>query len=317
MIRFVTRRALTTVVTLFVISVLTFLIFMVIPAGDPVLRIAGRTANPAMREQVRKDYGFDDGVVVQYARIMDRALTGRLTSYSNQTNVWQEVRRGIPATASLVIGGTVLSVLFGGLLGLLSARWAGSWPDRVLTIGGLIGVSLPAFWLGAMLLYVLTFKLRVFPPGGYVGLSADPWGWLTHMVLPWCTLAALNIGVYSRVLRGSLLGAGHQDYVRTARAKGVAEGRVLTRHVLRSALIPLVTVVGLDVGVAIGGGAILIESVFGLQGVGQYAADSIGALDVPSVMGTTIYAAFLIVVCSALVDIAYAWLDPRVRTGRD
>jgi peptide/nickel transport system permease protein len=312
MTAFVARRCAGALLTIFVVSLATFVIFAVIPRGDPAVRLAGRTANLATREQVRHDYGLDDSEPAQYIRLMGKVVAGDVTSYANQTNVWREIRRGVPATASLVVGGLLLALAVGCLFGIAGARWAGRWPDGVLAFVGLVGISIPAFWLGAMLLYYLTFRIQLFPAGGYVGITEDPLRWLAHMILPWCTIAAMSIGVYARVLRTSILEAEHEDHVQTARAKGLTEGGVL-RHILRGALIPLVTVAGLDFAAAIGGGAILVESVFGLQGVGQYAADSIGALDTPAVMATTLYAACFIVACSAFVDIVVAWLDPRSR----
>ena len=298
---------------LMAISIVTFLIFNVIPNGDPVLRIAGRSSNEQTRERVRRDFGFDRPLYVQYARLMEKTADGTLESYSNSTNVRDEIVRGIPATASLVIGAAVIWVSFGVLFGVLSALYAGRFVDRALTALAILGISLPVFWVGALLLYYLTDRIQLFPPGTYVGLSENPVEWLTHLILPWFALSILFIGFYSRLLRSNVLDTLNEDYVRTAEAKGLSRRRVLTRHVLRNALIPIVTLLGLDFGAAIGGGAILTEKVFSLQGVGQYAADSVGSLDLPPVMGTTLYAAFFIVLLSALVDIAYAYLDPRIR----
>ena len=300
---------------LFAISVVTFLIFYVLPGGGSraaAKRIAGRGASEQTLAVVRHDYGFDRPVYVQYARLMENTLDGSLVSYTNGSNVRDEIVRGIPATASLVIGAAIIWVAFGVLFGILSALYAGRFVDRLLTILATLGISLPVFWLGAMLLYYLTDRVALFPAGGYVGLTNDPWGWFTHLILPWITLSVLFIGFYSRVLRSSILDTLGEDYVRTARAKGLSERRVLLRHVLRNALIPVVTLFGLDFAAAIGGGAILTEAIFSLQGVGQYAADSANQLDLPPVMGTTLYAAFFIVLFSALVDVAYAYLDPRV-----
>jgi peptide/nickel transport system permease protein len=311
--RFAVRRLANMVFVLFAISILTFLIFYKIPGGDPVLRISGRTADETVREQVREDFGFNDPVYVQYGRMMQKTFNGTLESYSNRVNVREELIRGIPATASLVIGAAVIWLFFGILFGVISAVYAGRFPDRVLTIVALIGISLPIFWVGALLLYYLTYKVSLFPPGGYVPLSEDPAGWFSHLILPWFCLSILFIGFYSRLLRSNMLDVMNEDYVRTARAKGLSERQVLVRHVMRNALIPVVTLFGLDFGAAIGGGAILTESVFGLQGVGQYVAESIGTLDLPPILGTTLYAAFLIVLLSAIVDIVYARLDPRVR----
>jgi peptide/nickel transport system permease protein len=313
MARFAVRRLGNMAFVLIAISIITFLVFYKIPGGDPVLRISGRTAEPAVREQVREDFGFNDPTHVQYLRMMEKTFNGSLESYSNRVNVREELIRGIPATASLVIGGAVIWLFFGILFGVISAVFAGRLPDRFLTILGLIGISLPVFWVGALLLYYLTYKVALFPAGGYVPLSEDPASWLSHMILPWFCISLVFIGFYSRLLRSNMLDVMNEDYVRTARAKGLSERQVLVRHVMRNALIPIVTVFGLDFGAAIGGGAILTETVFGLQGIGQYVAESIGSLDLPPIMGTTLYAAFFIVLLSALVDIVYARLDPRVR----
>ncbi len=313
MARFTVRRLASMVFVLVAISIITFFIFYKIPGGDPVLRISGRTAEPAVREQVREDFGFNDPIHVQYLRMMEKTFDGSLESYSNRVNVREELIRGIPATASLVIGGALIWLFFGILFGMLSAVYAGRIPDRVITILGLVGISLPVFWVGAMLLYYLTFKVSLFPAGGYVPLSEDPAGWFNHMILPWFCISLVFIGFYSRLLRSNMLDVMNEDYVRTARAKGLSERRVLVGHVMRNALVPIVTLFGLDFGAAIGGGAILTEKVFGLQGIGQYVAESIGTLDLPPILGTTLYAAFFIVLLSAIVDIAYAKLDPRVR----
>src|SRR5436190_1501620 len=316
MLRFTVRRLINMAFVLAAISVVTFLIFYVFPGTNTdaqVERIAGRSSNEATRAQVKRDYGFDKPLSVQYSRLMEKFADGSLISYSNQTNVRDEIARGIPATASLVIGAAVIWTFFGVLFGVLSAVHAGGWPDRLLTALSMIGISLPVFWVGALLLYYLTDRIQLFPPGGYVKLTEDPWGWFTHLILPWFTLSILFIGFYSRLLRSNILDTNDEDYVRTARAKGLSERRVLVRHVLRNALIPIVTLFGLDFGAAIGGGAILTESIFNLQGVGQYAAQSVGSLDLPPVMGTTLYAAAFIVLLSALVDIVYAYLDPRIR----
>lgn len=313
MLRFAVRRLASMALVLLAISVFTFLVFNVIPNGDPALRIAGRNANPELREQIRRDYGFDRPLYVQYWRLMRKTATGDLVSYSNQTNVREEIVRGIPATASLVVGAGIIWLLFGVAFGVLAAVHAGRPLDRALTIFSLVGISMPVFWVGAMLLYYLTYRVELFPSGGYAGIAENPLSWLSHMILPWFALSILFIGFYSRLLRSNILDEIGEDYVRTARAKGLSERRVLVRHVLRNALIPIVTVFGLDFGYAIGGGAVLTESVFDLQGVGQYVADSTLGLDLPPLMGVVLYGAFFIVLFNALVDIVYAYLDPRIR----
>ena len=313
MLRFTVRRLLNMVLVMIALSVLVFVIFNVIPGGDPALRIAGRNANEVVREQVREDYGFNDPLYVQYLTLMQKTIDGELISYSNQLNVREEIVRGLPATLSLVIGAGIIWLSLGVIFGVVSARYAGRLPDRLLNILALIGISMPVFWVGLMLLYYLSFRVEAFPPGGYTPLTEDPLDWLYHLALPWFALSILFIGLYSRVLRSNVLDVSNEDYVRTARAKGLSERRVLVRHTLRNALIPVVTLFGLDLGQVIGGGAILTESVFDLQGVGTYAASSIGSLDLPPIMGTVLYGGFAILLLNAVVDIAYAFLDPRIR----
>ena len=202
---------------------------------------------------------------------------------------------------------------------MISGIQQGRWLDRLLTVLALAGVSIPIFWLGAVLLFLLTFRYHSWPifswipAGGYVPLTEDPAGWFTHLFLPWLVLAVVSIGFYARVVRASLLDVRALDYVRTARAKGLSERRVLVRHTLRNCLIPVVTLFGLDLGAAIGGTVILIEPVFGLEGVGQYAQESVSHLDLPPMMALTLYGAFFVVTMNALVDVAYAYLDPRTR----
>jgi peptide/nickel transport system permease protein len=313
MARFLVRRGLSMIGVLFAISVLTFLIFQAIPNGDPTVRLGGRNSTPQTREAIRKDWGFDKPIYEQYGITMKKIFTGTVVSYSQQINVVDEVWRDLPATLSLAIGAGVTWLAFGILFGVISAVKAGKFTDTSLTVLSLIGVSTPVFLLGALVLWLFAYKLTVLPAGGYVPLTQDPWGWFTHLIGPWFVLSVLFIGFYSRVLRGNILDTINEDYVRTARAKGLSERRILIHHVLRNSLIPVVSLWGLDFAAVIGGGAILTESVFNLQGVGQYAADSIQQLDVPPVMVITMFTAFFVVVLSAVVDVVYALLDPRIR----
>jgi peptide/nickel transport system permease protein len=313
MLRFILHRAISVVGVLIAISILTFLIFQAIPSGDPALRMAGRLATPQTVADVRHQWGFDKPIYVQYVKTMDKIFTGKVVSYTQQVNVIDEIRRDLPATLSLAIGAGIIWLSLGVLFGLLSAIWAGKFLDRFLTVAALIGVSTPVFFLGAMMLYYLGYKLGWFPLGGYVSLSTNPWEWFTHLLMPWFALSVLFIGVYSRVLRSSVLDTMGEDFVRAARAKGISRRRVMLRHVLRNSLIPVISLFGLDFAAVIGGGAILTESVFGLHGVGQYAADSIGRLDVPPILVITMLTAFAVVVLGALVDVIYALLDPRIR----
>jgi peptide/nickel transport system permease protein len=311
--RFIIRRLFSMIVVLFAISILTFLIFQAIPNGDPADRMAGRKANPETVAAIRRDWGFDKPVYVQYLKTMKLVFTGQVISYTQQVNVVDEIKRDLPATLSLAIGAGIIWLGLGILVGVISALTAGKFTDRFVTVLALIGVSTPVFLIGALLLYFLAFKVQIFPNGSYVPLTQNPWQWFTHLILPWFALSVLFIGVYSRVLRSTMLDTMHEDFVRTARAKGLSEQQVIRRHVLRNSLIPVVSLFGLDFAAIIGGGAILTESVFNLQGVGQYAAQSIQALDVPPVLVVTMFVAFFVVVFSAIVDIVYAVLDPRIR----
>ncbi len=313
MARFVVRRLFQMVLVMFAVSVLTFLIFNVIPNGDPAVRMAGRQPTETQIEQIRKEWGFNENLVVQYFTTMKKVFTGDLQSYFTQLPVGEEIKKGLPRTLSLAIGAAILWMVVAVAFGLYSAVKAGKFADRFLTIIALIGISVPVFWIGALMNYYLGFKLGWFPNGGYVELTEDPLDWFYHLILPWTALAILFIGFYSRVLRSNVLDTINEDYVRTARAKGLSERQIMVRHVLRNSMIPIVTLWGLDFGAVVGGGAILTETVFDLQGVGQYAAESIGQLDVPPVLAVTIFLAFFVVFMNAVVDIVYAYLDPRIR----
>jgi peptide/nickel transport system permease protein len=208
-------------------------------------------------------------------------------------------------------------MFFGILFGYLSAVRAGGLLDRALTILAVAGISVPVFWLAAVMLEYLSYKTGIFPAQGYVKLSEDPAEWALHLILPWVTIAVTLVGLYSRVLRSNMLDAMDEDYVRTARAKGLGERRVMTRHVLRNSLIPIVTIFGLDFAALVGGGAILTEKIFSIDGVGLYAVESIENLDLPPIMAITLFGAFFVVLFNALVDLAYAFLDPRVQLGTE
>jgi peptide/nickel transport system permease protein len=298
---------------LFAISIATFVIFNVIPGGDPAVRMAGRNANNAQIAAIRKDWGFDKSKPEQYVKTMQKLVDGSLVSYQTRLNVVKEIEKDIPRTFSLAIGAALMWMFFAVCLGLYTAMRAGQFSDRLLTVLALVGISMPVFWVGALMNYYLGFKWKIFPNGGYVPLTQDPLDWAYHLILPWTALSLLFIGVYSRILRSNILDTINDDYVRTARAKGLSERQVMLKHVLRNSMIPIVSLWGLDFAAVLGGGAILTESVFDIQGVGQFAADAIGQLDQPVVIAITIFGAFFIVMLNTIVDIVYAWLDPRIR----
>jgi peptide/nickel transport system permease protein len=311
--RFIVRRVLQMVFVLWAVSVLTFFIFQVIPNGDPAERMAGKQPREAQIAAIREEWGFNDNLIVQYFTTMKKVFNGDLISYTTQLPVMEEIWKGLPRTLSLAIGAALLWMFVAICFGLYSAVKAGKFADRFLTIIALIGISMPVFWIGALMNHYLGYKLGWFPNGGYVEFTEDPVDWAYHLILPWTALAILFIGFYSRVLRSNVLDTINEDFVRTARAKGLSERQIMIRHVLRNSMIPIVTLWGLDFGAVVGGGAILTETVFDLQGVGQYAAEAVAQLDVPPVLATTMFAAFFIVLLNAVVDIMYAYLDPRIR----
>lgn len=311
---FIIRRTLGAVIVLAVVSFLTFCIFIIIPGGDPAERMAGKNATDENIANIRETWGFDQPFYVQYAKMMKKVFTADLISYTTQQDVMTEIKRGLPATLSLAIGAAIIWLFFGVLVGVISAVTAGRWSDRAITIMALVGISMPVFWLGILARYYLgPENAGIFPDGQYVPLTDNPVEWFYHLILPWFVLAVLFIGFYGRVLRSNILDAINEDYVRTARAKGLNPRRVLVKHVLRNSMIPIVTLFALDFAGVIGGGAILTETVFDLQGVGQYAARSVRSLDLPPIMAVTLIGAFFIVFFNALVDFLYAYLDPRIR----
>lgn len=317
MLAFLVRRALGAIAVMIAVTFIVFVIFILIPSGDPATRIAGKNATDANIANIRHTWGFDKPFYVQYIDVMKQMFSGKLKSYTNQQNVLSQIVQGIPATFSLTIGAALIWLFFGILVGTISAVTAGRWSDRVITILALIGISMPVFWLGIITRYYLAEGgvISFFPDGEYAALTSNPLKWFSHLILPWLVLAVLFIGFYGRVLRGNVLDTINEDYIRTARAKGLTPRRVLVKHVLRNSLIPIVTLFGLDFASVLGGGAILTETVFDLHGVGQYAAQSINNFDLPPIMGVTMYGAFFIVLLSIVVDLFYAFLDPRIRPG--
>ena len=313
MVAFIFRRIVGMVIVLVVVSFIVYLVFFKIPGGDPAQRIAGRTATAGNITAIKDRLGLNKPFYVQWYKMMEQLFTGKLISYTDQLSVADQIRAGVPVTFSLSIGAAMIWLFFGVLVGVISAVTAGSVSDRAITVLALIGVSMPVFWLGIILRYFLAEKNSWFPDGGYVPLTVNPAQWAYHLILPWFTLAVLSIGFYGRVLRSNILDTINEDYVRTARAKGLAPNRVLIKHILRNSLIPIVTLFGLDFAAVLGGGAILTETVFELHGVGFYARTAIANLDLPPLMGVTLFGAFFIVLFSTVIDVVYAWLDPRIR----
>jgi peptide/nickel transport system permease protein len=318
---FIVRRLFGLIVVLFAITVLTFLIFFATPGVDPARQLAGRNPTPETIAAVKHQFGLDRSLPVQYGLMMKRLfITRDLVSYGNQAlQVVPAILSATPVTFSLVIGAAIIWVLMAVITGVLAVVFKGTIIDPLLMILALIGISMPVFWLGEMANLITqdrlhdTFLFHWVPPLGYTPLTQNPWEWFLHLVIPWITLSILYVGFYARVLRSNMLEVQNEDYVRTARAKGLSERRVLLKHTLRNSMITFVSLFGLDLGVLIAGGALLTEVVFGLPGVGMLTYNSLVRLDLPVIMATVIYGAFFITIANALVDILYARLDPRIR----
>ena len=301
------------------ISVLVFLIFFATPGADPAARLAGRGASPETLAMVRAEYGLDRSMPEQYAGLMRRLFVTRdLPSFVNRgQKVAPAVVRAMPVTLALALGAAVVWVAAGLGIGLVAAAWRGSGVDRAVVAAGLVGVSVPAFWLGSMVTLATQGEGAQAGVFGWVpplGVPARDVGeWVRGMVLPWGTLAVLYAGIYGRVLRTGLAAGLGQDYARTARAKGLGEWRVMLRHVLPNAAVPALALLGLDLGGLLGGGTVLVEVVFGLHGVGRLTYDALRSLDLAMVMACVLYGSVLVVAANGAAEMAQAMLDPRRR----
>jgi peptide/nickel transport system permease protein len=309
------------VLVLFAISVLVFVIFFAIPGVDPSRQMAGRNPTPETIAAIKHEFGLDQPLPVQYVLVMKHLLITRdLQSYSNRgVEVVPQIVRATPVTFSLIIGAAIIWVVVSVIVGVAAAVLRGTLWDPLLMSLALIGIAMPVFWVGEVANLLTqdrwhdTFLFSWVPPLGYTPLTEDPVLWFKHLVIPWITLALLYIGLYARVLRSAMIESEAQDFVRTARAKGISEQRVLGRHTLRVSMITYVSLFGLDFGALAAGSALLTEVVFGLPGVGRLTYRSLANLDLPVIMATVLYGAFFIVIANALVDILYARLDPRIR----
>ncbi len=313
MARFIVRRALSAIALLLATSFLVFSFFELIPNYNPARAIAGRNANQTTVNQVAKKFDLDKPFYVQYVNTMKLVFTGQVIDYQNDLNVVDQFKTRFPVTLSLVIPAAVIWLTVAILLGSISALRVGKLTDRGVMVAAIIGVSVPIFLLAALLLYLFAYKLSWFPNTGYTHFGDSPTQWAYHLILPWVSIATLSVGFYSRVLRSNLLDTVNQDFVRTARAKGLSQRRVFVRFVLRNSLMPIVTLFGLDFALLLGGAALVTETVFNLPGIGQFEASAIGNLDVPPILVGAIFTAFFVVLFSAITDVLYAVLDPRVR----
>jgi len=318
--RFLIRRILAGILVLWAVATLTFFLFFVaVPEGVVARNLAGRAATPQIIAQVERNLGLNLPKPVQYWHYLYDLLRGNLGySYYSQEPVTTIIKQALPATISVVIGGTLLWLVAGLGTGILSATRARSLFDRIATVGVLAGVSAPVFVVGELLIVAVYVQLNnhriSFIQTGYTPITESFSGWLGSMILPWITLAIVQAAVYTRLSRGSLLDTLGEDYIRTARSKGISERRVLYRHAVRSAMTPVVSQLGIDVG-ALLGGVIVVEQVFGLQGLGQQTVTAITQGDGQLVIGFVILAALFVVVANLIVDLSYALLDPRVRVN--
>jgi peptide/nickel transport system permease protein len=320
-LRYIARRLLYSVAVLFIISLLTFLIFVKLPAGDPARRAVGRTTTPEQIENARRAFGLDEPLVVQYGRFAKGLipLPGTFLneqvyySFSSFIPVREEIMRRLPVTAMIAVGAAVIWLLIGIPLGVASGVKPRSLVARWTMILAIVGVSLPIFWLGQLLLYVFWFKLGLAPASGLdIGTGVLESALQGKFLLPWITVAVGYAAIYARMTRSNIMETTQEDYIRTARAKGLSERRVIYKHALRSALTPIVTMIGIDFATILGG-LVITENLFGLPGIGQLAVQSISTNDFPMVMGVTVIGAMFILAANIVVDITYAFLDPRVR----
>jgi peptide/nickel transport system permease protein len=317
--QYLVRRLLWAIVLFLTITVVAYVIFFIIPA-DPAKLACGQRATPECVRNATKQLGLDRPVYYQYYRFLTRLVLhhdlGR--SYTNRQSVNHTVANAAPVTASLVIGGAILWMLIALPIGVLSALRPRSLLDRTSMVFVLIGISAHPVWIGLILSYVVGFKLGWLPITGYCNFfnpstgCGGPTQWFTHMILPWITFAVLFAALYVRMIRANVVEASSEDYVRTARAKGAPEHVVIRSHILRNALLPIVTMLGMDIGVALGG-AIFTETVFDLPGLGQTALSAISNFDLPTVQGIVVFATISIIVFNLVVDLLYAVIDPRIR----
>jgi peptide/nickel transport system permease protein len=323
---YLVRRIVSALIVLVLIAALTFLVFHLLPS-DVTQASCGKPCTPEREQAVRHFYGYDQPLLVQFGQFLRGIVAGRSFgtgaaavqcnapcfgySFRLHEPVTTLIGQYFPVTASIAIGAAILWLLLGVSTGVVSALCRGTWVDRLATASTVVGVSAPAYLVGLVGIYVFGFRLNILPVGTYVPLTQDPIGWAWHMVLPWCVLAFLSAAVYTRITRAQMLEVLDEPFVRTARAKGIRERRVVTRHALRNALLPVVTLFALDLGSLLGG-AVITEKIFSMQGLGSLLIDAVNQLDLPVVLGVTLFSAFLIVLANLLVDLAYSRLDPRV-----
>jgi peptide/nickel transport system permease protein len=319
MLFYIVRRLVWAMVVVLIVLLLTFAVFYLMPAGDPALRFAGKSPTPESLALIRDRLGLDEPWYEQFGLFVKNFVTGDEYgwpglgySYNGNVPVLDEVRERAPRTLLLILGASIIWLVVGVSIGVLSAVKRRTTVDRLAMGFVLIGISSPVFWLGLMALYIFWNELGWTGGTGYISPTESLSGFFSHMILPWCVLALLFAATYARMTRNSLLETLGEDYIRTARAKGLTERDVIVRHGLRASLAPIVTMLGMDIALLVGG-AIITESVFNIQGLGWLAIDGTLNQDLPTVLGVVMVATVAVVLMNLVVDIAYAFLDPRVR----
>ena len=331
MIRYIIRRLILVVFLLWIVSMVTFSIFFLVPKAthtSTAALFAGKAPTPETIHETEIKFGLDKPIVVQYGKFVEGIFVGRNYdngpdkthcpapcfgySFVNNVPVWQEITSDLPVTVSMAIGASIMWLVAGTSVGVLSALKRRSFFDRSAMGIALAGVSLPIYFTGLVLLALFSYKWKLLENVHYVGITSNPISWARNLLLPWICLAFLYAALYARLTRAGMLETMGEDYIRTARAKGLSESRVISRHALRAALTPIVTIFGLDLGQLLGG-AILTEYTFGFVGIGKLSVDAVTRQDLPVILGVTLFAAFFIVMANLIVDVLYAFVDPRVR----
>jgi peptide/nickel transport system permease protein len=317
--RYIVRRLLWVVLVVLIITALTYGIFFVMPPTDPAVQFAGKNPTPEQIAEVRRQFGLDKPIWAQYGLFLKNIFTGDEYgwpgfgfSFVTRSPVRDLMVDRLPITIQLAVGAALVWLCIGIPIGIVSAIKRRSLLDRATMLTALFFVSAPVFWLGLMALWLFWYRLQISPGTGYVSIGTSFGSWLSHMIMPWIVLALLYAAFYARMTRGNLIETMGQDYIRTARVKGLPEWKVILKHGVRSSLTPVVTLIGLDLG-ALLGGAVITETVFNLQGVGQWAVNSVFQGDLPAVLAVTVIVALAVTLMNLIVDVVYAYLDPRVR----
>ena len=319
MLGYIIRRLIWVVLVVLAVTLVAYTIFFVLPSTDPAVAFAGRNPTPELVAEVRQQLGLDKPVPVQYGLYVKRLVLGDEygwpglgLSYNTRSPVRDEIIKRASITLQLAIGGAILWLLIGIPIGVLSALKRRSAADRASMGLALIGVSAPVFWLGLVALYIFWQKLGWLPGTGYVPFAESPKDWFLHMILPWSVLAILFAAIYARIVRGNMIDTMSEDYIRTARAKGLKESQVVIRHGLRPGLTPVVTLLGIDLALLVGN-TVVTETVFNMPGLGNYILVSTDSGDLPGVLAVVVLASFAVAFLALVSDIVYAYLDPRVR----